>query len=59
MLRITSIVSYYNEEEIIEIFYGEVALVMKALSYQFDYIYTNNESKDQIVTSVKRINSAS
>lgn len=52
---ISIVVPCYNEEETVEIFYKEVERVTRDLSYEFEYIYVNDGSKDQTVTRVKEI----
>ena len=58
MKKISVIVSCYNEEESLPLFYKEISKVMESMSnYQFELIFVNDGSKDNTLKIIKELNS--
>ena len=57
MKKISVIVSCYNEEESLPLFYKEMSKVMESMSnYEFELIFVNDGSKDNTLNIMKELN---
>ena len=56
MKKISVIVSCYNEEEALPLFYEEMSRVMAEMKkYQFELIFVNDGSKDNTLEVIKKL----
>lgn len=53
-MKIALIVPCYNEQEALPIFYREMSKIMKEIDCQYELIFVNDGSKDNISFHFKR-----
>ena len=55
--KISVVVSCYNEEESIPLFYKEIKKIEKEMNYvDFEYIFVNDGSRDNTINIIKKLN---
>ena len=55
MKQISIIITCYNEEESIPIFYEETTKILSSINYEYELLFINDGSKDKTLSRLKKI----